>query len=56
MNQAWNKHSVQDVDSWEKLGNPGWNWETLAPYYRKVESCVLSVFMLITVEIGRAHV
>ena len=23
------------IDSWESLGNPGWNWETLMPYYAK---------------------
>ena len=24
-----------NIDSWEKLGNPGWTWERLEPYYRK---------------------
>lgn len=24
-----------DFNSWEKLGNPGWNWESMAPYFRK---------------------
>lgn len=23
------------IDAWAKLGNKGWDWETLAPYYRK---------------------
>ena len=23
------------VDAWEKLGNPGWNWSALKPYYAK---------------------
>lgn len=26
------------IDSWEKLGNPGWNWDVLKPYYAKVYS------------------
>jgi choline dehydrogenase-like flavoprotein len=27
--------SKSGVDGWAKLGNPGWDWETLEPYYRK---------------------
>ncbi|KAK1150133.1 hypothetical protein N8T08_000032 [Aspergillus melleus] len=23
------------LDAWSSLGNPGWNWETLAPYFHK---------------------
>jgi choline dehydrogenase-like flavoprotein len=26
------------IDSWEGLGNPGWNWDNLFPYYLKSES------------------
>jgi choline dehydrogenase-like flavoprotein len=26
------------IDSWEALGNPGWNWDSLFPYYKKYES------------------
>lgn len=25
------------IDAWEAAGNPGWNWETLFPYYIKSE-------------------
>lgn len=26
------------IDAWEKLGNPGWNWDSLKPYYAKAYS------------------
>ncbi|KAH8592378.1 aryl-alcohol dehydrogenase [Bisporella sp. PMI_857] len=30
--------SKRDIDSWEKLGNPGWAFDDLAPYYEKFSS------------------
>ncbi|KAG9237169.1 hypothetical protein BJ875DRAFT_481595 [Amylocarpus encephaloides] len=27
--------SKSEIDAWGKLGNQGWDWEALAPYYRK---------------------
>ena len=32
----FNRGSAGDYDAWEKLGNPGWNWESLLPYFKKV--------------------
>ncbi|WP_295801767.1 choline dehydrogenase [uncultured Microbulbifer sp.] len=26
-----------DYDDWEKAGNPGWNWQSLKPYFLKAE-------------------
>ena len=26
------------IDAWERLGNAGWNWESLLPYYKKAEN------------------
>ena len=30
--------SRQDFDDWETLGNEGWNYEGIAPYYKKFEN------------------
>jgi choline dehydrogenase-like flavoprotein len=30
--------SKEDIDSWAKLGNPGWTHDDLAPYYKKFET------------------
>ena len=29
--------NVAEFDAWEKLGNPGWNWNSLFPYFKKSE-------------------
>ncbi|KUI64913.1 Pyranose dehydrogenase 1 [Cytospora mali] len=31
------RSDAAEIDAWEALGNAGWNWETLFPYYKKVE-------------------
>ncbi|KAK3367923.1 hypothetical protein B0H63DRAFT_404545 [Podospora didyma] len=32
---AFVANSKAAVDSWSAFGNPGWDWDTLGPYYRK---------------------
>lgn len=32
----FNRGSAGDYDAWEKLGNPGWTWDSLLPYFKKV--------------------
>lgn len=33
--QAFVANSKSAVDAWASFGNPGWDWETMAPYYKK---------------------
>ncbi|KZP13739.1 GMC oxidoreductase [Athelia psychrophila] len=35
---AWNRPSREEYDAWEKLGNPGWNWDSLVTYLKKAEN------------------
>ena len=34
----FHRGSVEDFDGWETLGNPGWEWEGLLPYFKKSEN------------------
>lgn len=38
---AFVANSKINVDAWGKLGNSGWDWETLEPYYRKTYTMTL---------------
>jgi choline dehydrogenase len=29
--------NIAEFDAWEQLGNPGWNWESIFPYFKKSE-------------------
>ncbi|SPJ78300.1 related to alcohol oxidase [Fusarium torulosum] len=35
---AWNRASKDDYDAWEALGNPGWGWEGLLPFFKRSET------------------
>lgn len=34
----FNRASAADYDGWEALGNLGWGWKGLLPYFKKVSS------------------
>ncbi|KAM0323704.1 hypothetical protein ACHAQA_008641 [Verticillium albo-atrum] len=36
----WTHASQQDVNNWGELGNKGWSWKELAPYFKKSETFV----------------
>ncbi|MCJ1229556.1 hypothetical protein MMC12_006223 [Toensbergia leucococca] len=35
---TWNRGAREDYDGWEGLGNEGWGWEGLLPFFKKSES------------------
>lgn len=39
---VWTKPHAQDVDAWEKLGNPGWDWNSFQKYSLRAEQSVRS--------------
>ncbi|KAJ0162546.1 Oxygen-dependent choline dehydrogenase [Colletotrichum tanaceti] len=40
---CWTRGAAADFDAWEELGNPGWGWEGLLPYFKKVENYTVNV-------------
>lgn len=32
----WNRGDTQDYDTWASLGNQGWDFMSLLPYFKKV--------------------
>ncbi|KAK4226548.1 putative GMC oxidoreductase [Podospora fimiseda] len=35
---TWNRASREDYDTFEELGNRGWGWDSLLPYFKKSEN------------------
>ena len=33
---CWTRGSRANFDAWEALGNPGWGWSSMQPYFWKV--------------------
>ncbi|KAK4663190.1 hypothetical protein QC763_606430 [Podospora pseudopauciseta] len=34
---TWNRGSKEDYNAWEELGNDGWGWDSLLPYFKRSE-------------------
>lgn len=39
---VWDKPSSFDIDAFEKLGNPGWNWDAYHKFTNRTETFVSS--------------
>ncbi|KPM42783.1 hypothetical protein AK830_g3771 [Neonectria ditissima] len=35
---AWNRPSRDDLDAWLALGNPGWGWDDVLPFFKQSET------------------
>jgi choline dehydrogenase-like flavoprotein len=40
---CWNRGGSDDFDAWEALGNPGWGWDGILPYFMKVNASSLKL-------------
>ncbi|KAI8179581.1 Dehydrogenase xptC [Colletotrichum sp. SAR 10_75] len=40
---CWTRGAAADFDAWEELGNDGWGWDGLLPYFKKVEMYTANV-------------
>ena len=38
LGMSYTRAETAQIDAWEQLGNTGWNWNTLFPYYLKSEN------------------
>lgn len=39
---VWTRGAEFDYDAWEALGNPGWGWKDLLPYFMMVSLAILT--------------
>lgn len=37
---VYGRASKEEYDAWESLGNPGWAWNDLLPYFKKAETVI----------------
>ena len=42
----FDRGSAPEYDAWVELGNPGWGWSDLLPYFKKVKGYILNSVVL----------
>ncbi|KAJ6264275.1 Dehydrogenase citC [Drechslerella dactyloides] len=47
---TWMRGNKEDYDAWEALGNRGWGWESMLPFFKKVET-----FFVPSTELTETH-
>lgn len=45
---VFDRGAKSDYDGWEALGEEGWNWKSLLPYFKKVRIAQLTLCHLLT--------
>lgn len=51
----WNRGNQRDFDIWAQLGNPGWDWENLLPYFRKSETYTPVYYVTVAEDQGQGQ-
>jgi choline dehydrogenase-like flavoprotein len=49
----YDRGSASDYDAWEALGNKGWGWKGLYPFFKKGNQCTSAKFFNTTETIRR---
>ncbi|TFK47573.1 alcohol oxidase [Heliocybe sulcata] len=45
---CWTKPPADEIDDWERLGNPGWNWKNYQKYALRTETCIYPAEEIVT--------
>lgn len=45
---CWNRGGQDDYNAWAALGNPGWDWEGMLPYFIKVSALLTRLSLPLT--------